>query len=677
MYYCIITRIAKLDLALMMIDLEKIQNLFIEGKYEKVLKIVDEKLLVEKNNISLLNIKGMVHSIKKEYDDSIVYFKKCILLDDTKSSVYSNLAYSFIGLKDDEKAIENFILSIKINEKDLKILLSLSELFIIKSDFKSARTYLNKALKLEPNNPITIGLLASSYVNTNKNKTIFYLKKLVDLDKENMKYLNSLARAYMDNKDFENAKICFSSYIDCNNHDLNALNNLAVCHLSLNESIEAQTVLQLIIEKDANYYQAWGGLAILAIDEEKYNDALEMLMWADSLEPNNLKILHSIVNVYQLMGNKSMMRSYIEKAFDVDESNYKTLCLAADYSVSNLEFDTAESFYQKALSQEKDGFWALAGLGYLYSISDKHELAIEFLNKSLVIEPELQSAKDTLAGIYKKDKNYSKALNFYKKAKQLGWEENVLECLYLSEKYKEFEDFYSKNEEILKFSRLGSGILNHASYHIDIPDMTSFCKHPLDYIHYKDVTGIDKLPNFNERLLKEFYKQKMNSVHRNQSLLINGTQSLINIFEQGSDLFKTFETFLIGEIDNYKSIFINSNDIFIKNWPSKFKLSGWVVEMNNDGFLSTHNHPNGWISGVYYVKIPKKIPTHEANIKFCLPGRDFPHSLKNFPEKEVESIESRLILFPSSSHHYTSPYSDGDGRISISFDFEPINSTFK
>ena len=79
MYYCIITRIAKLDLALMMIDLEKIQNLFIEGKYEKVLKIVDEKLLVENNNISLLNIKGMVHSIKKEYDDSIVCFKKCIL----------------------------------------------------------------------------------------------------------------------------------------------------------------------------------------------------------------------------------------------------------------------------------------------------------------------------------------------------------------------------------------------------------------------------------------------------------------------------------------------------------------------------------------------------------------------------------------------------------------------
>ena len=660
-----------------MIDLEYIQNLFVKGEYEQVLAIVDKNLLVEQNNISLLNIKGMVHSVKKDFNDSVICFEKCIALDDTKSSPYSNLAYSFIALNDNEKAIKNFTLSIKINDKDIKILISLSELFIIKNDYKSSQIYLRKALKLDKDNVKVLGLLASSYINTNKDKAISYLKKLVDSDKENMDYLNTLARAYKDNNDFENAKICFSSYINSSDLDLVVMNELGVCHLILNELIEAQTIFQAMIDEDPMQYKAWCGLAQVAMTDEKYDDSIEMLVWADSLDPNNLKIQHTIIYVYKLIGNKLKMRSYIDKALAIDESNYETLCLAGDFNVSNYDFNNAKNFYNKAVSIDKDDFRALTGLGHLYALSENHELAIKFLNESLVSNPNSHITKNILAGVYKKEKNYSKAINLYKEAEVLGWEENVLECLYLSEKYKKFKDFYSKNEDILKFSRLGSGILNHASYHIAIPDMTFFCKEPFDYIQYKDIDEIDEFSNFNERLLNEYYKLGMDSVPRNQSLLINGTQSLVNIFEQGSDLFKTFETFLVNEINKYKNNFINSSDIFIKNWPSKFKLSGWFIKMNNDGFLTPHNHPNGWISGVYYVKVPKKIPVHEANLKFCLPGRDFPQSTKNFPEKEIESIESRLVLFPSSTHHYTSPYSDGDGRISISFDFEPINNNFK
>ena len=36
-----------------------------------------------------------------------------------------------------------------------------------------------------------------------------------------------------------------------------------------------------------------------------------------------------------------------------------------------------------------------------------------------------------------------------------------------------------------------------------------------------------------------------------------------------------------------------------------------------------HMHPSGWVSGVFYLKIPSKIKGDEAGIQFHLDGDDF------------------------------------------------------
>ena len=87
-------------------------------------------------------------------------------------------------------------------------------------------------------------------------------------------------------------------------------------------------------------------------------------------------------------------------------------------------------------------------LGNLYFSTGNIELAIKYLKKSLKINPKYQASKIILAKVYKKNKNYFEAINLYKETKKVGWEESVLECLYFSEQYKEFENFYDKNENI-------------------------------------------------------------------------------------------------------------------------------------------------------------------------------------------------------------------------------------
>jgi uncharacterized protein (TIGR02466 family) len=659
-----------------MTDKELIQDLFIKKEYDSALSIIKKGLIADKESIFLLNSKGMIHAQKREYKDSIGCFEKCIKLNYKNDALFSNLGFSYMGAGKDDRAIDNFILSIELNDGVIERLLAISELYIKKKNLSSARIYIEKALTLDRDHDRLNLLLSSLYIDSDKSKAISFLKKFVSSNKGNTIHLLSLARLYRDNENYEESIDCLKGFIKNNNTNTAAIHDLGAIYLLLKNDIEAQACFQNVIELDPDYYLAWFGLGKIFYNQGNYDDAVEVLTWANDLEPGNIAVLNFFALTLHHNQKKIECFKYLKESFTIDENNHDTLILAADFAFDGTQLKEAENFLKRAEEVNKNSFEVYGRLGNLYFSTGSIELAIEYLKKSLKINPEYQFSKTILAKAHKKNKNYFEAINLYKETKEVGWEENILECLYFSEQYKEFENFYDKNENILKFSRQSSSILVHAKHHLGVTDKKHFCENPFDYIQYRDIEGIDELPDFNKRFLEEFFKYKMDSVKRNQELLTNGTQSILNIFEQGSTLFKIFEAFLTNEADKYMKSFGKSNDIFIKNWPDKFKLTGWMVEMTKGGFLDAHNHPSSWLSGVYYIKIPNKNKTNEANIKFCMSSENFPCPKKNFPEEEVEveTIESRLILFPSSTYHYTNSYTEDEGRISISFDFMPVIS---
>lgn len=75
----------------------------------------------------------------------------------------------------------------------------------------------------------------------------------------------------------------------------------------------------------------------------------------------------------------------------------------------------------------------------------------------------------------------------------------------------------------------------------------------------------------------------------------------------------------------------------------------WTIRMQKGGHHIKHNHPQGDVSGVYYVAIG--------------PGADLivdGDVLK--PEREM------LVLFPSKAPHETTPYEGDEPRMTVAFD---------
>ena len=91
--------------------------------------------------------------------------------------------------------------------------------------------------------------------------------------------------------------------------------------------------------------------------------------------------------------------------------------------------------------------------------------------------------------------------------------------------------------------------------------------------------------------------------------------------------------------------------------------------MKNGGYLKQHNHGYGWITGSFYLQVPKYSNSPEAgNIAFSYQGSQYPNGNIKF-DSTVKAVTNRdICIFPSSLFHKTIPFESNEERICFVFD---------
>jgi Flp pilus assembly protein TadD len=111
---------------------------------------------------------------------------------------------------------------------------------------------------------------------------------------------------------------------------------------------------------------------------------------------------------------------------------------------------------------------------------------------------------------------------------------------------------------------------------------------------------------------------------------------------------------------------------FLATAPERVVLTAWAVILDSGGYQIPHVHPAGWLSGVYYLRLPAADPLHghAGWIEFGRPdpviagdGEPITHVLRPQP--------GWLVLFPSYVYHRTLPFEAPGPRISVAFDVMP------
>jgi len=154
-----------------------------------------------------------------------------------------------------------------------------------------------------------------------------------------------------------------------------------------------------------------------------------------------------------------------------------------------------------------------------------------------------------------------------------------------------------------------------------------------------------------------------------QPLIHEAIQTTGNLFSLDYPFIRSIKKALEIKIENYKNQFKDSEQGFIRNWPKDYALRAWMLSMKTGGFIKSHNHRYGWITGSFYVKVPKKYDQSDSgNISFSYQGPEYPTNDKNF-NPIVKKVETRdICIFPSSLFHQTIPFDGQEDRICLVFD---------
>ncbi len=131
--------------------------------------------------------------------------------------------------------------------------------------------------------------------------------------------------------------------------------------------------------------------------------------------------------------------------------------------------------------------------------------------------------------------------------------------------------------------------------------------------------------------------------------------------------------------DSVNSTIIEYFDYLNMGYPINWVLQGWANVNRTGDYHDPHNHPHAYLSGTYYVRVPKSLPKigrrkdrRSGCISFYDPrGAANMTAIRRDPNIEAEfTVEPRaglMLLWPAFLQHFVHPNLTDESRISISF----------
>ena len=398
-------------------------------------------------------------------------------------------------------------------------------------------------------------------------------------------------------------------------------------------------------------------------------EAVESYKKAIDAKPNNSNIYNNACVALQQLGRleESVERSKKAIALKPDsEINHFNLGISL-LRLGRLE--EAEASYKKAIELKPAFASAHKNLGTALNELGKLEEAEASYKNAIEINPSYKEALMSKGQLLLKKKDFELALKDFDLCNTETSRYWSLVTLYalnrIDEIYKRIKINSELDEKNLSVASFSSFITEKEKKHT----AHNFCNNPMDFIYFSNISSHCEKPNsFITEVIEEL--QNIEVVWEPYSKATKKGFQSSSLLENPLGKIKNLKSIIINEIDSYYSKFKDETCAFIKKWPSEKNIRGWHVILKKQGYQIPHIHPSGWLSGVIYLKVVPPLEKSEGAIEFSLSNGKYLPDV-NSPKIIHEPKIGEIILFPSSLHHRTIPFTTDTDRIIISFDLKP------
>lgn len=385
------------------------------NKYEEALNAYEEALASMPESIDTLDRKASTLNLLKRFQEAIEICDKGLALDSRSAHLYMNKAEALYQLGEYREAIDHC-------EKTIEIYAYFVEPYVIQ-----VKIY---------------------YEVKRYEEVLEVAKQAKDQEVENGEILFYKAKALRMLSKVEEAKAIYKSLIEQNSKQEEAYYEIAYINNDEGDYKEAIEAVNKSIElKDDTYKYYIRALAYKNLG-----------LYKEALKDYNY-IIKENVDVDYAYNSKGLIYEVLEKTDKAIKSYKKSLSINPNHPTANNNlaelYDKQENYkealfyYTKQIEVEEDAYYYI-NRAWCYMSLNQLEDAKKDFEIAMMLEPDNGYPYNGIANIYKRQKNYQEAIEYFKK--MIEKEENCKHaCRDIGECYEKIEDY----ENAEKYYTLG------------------------------------------------------------------------------------------------------------------------------------------------------------------------------------------------------------------------------
>lgn len=518
-------------------------------------------------------------------------------------------------------------------------------------NFAEAKRTCQKILSHHSDHGDTLNLMGLTRARTGDFKVaITFLKRAVKSDGRNVGYHFTLGEVLLATGDLSGAKEAFHQGLSLQPDHMGCLMNLGMAHMHLGAWSEAVSAFTRAVELAPKEATVFARLGVALQESNDISGAIAAYQTSIELDPQDPHTHFNLGTVLSKTDDLDGTIAAYKQALTL-EPNYQTAYrnLGGVY-LKSAEYEDAVGMLRRAIEMAPDDIISLQDFGSALLGASQFDEAVRINERALELDLKSIDRWSDLAFSHLCAGNPEQALSASNSG--LSLKQNHTSCLAFKSTALNHLERREEAAEILGLDRL------IFQKQFDAPE------------------GYASNDDFNEALFSHVkYDSSLSTSKLNRGLVAGqGTQEL---FEgELKPVLKTFQEMIQLAIEEYKrAVPVDEKHPFLISQPDKTKIVCWATLIQSNGFLDTHFHPPGWLSGVYYPHLPDAVDLHSENhegwIEF---GREYYRigSDDQPPIFVVKPNPGLMVLFPSYLGHRTLSFESAEERMSVAFDILPI-----
>ncbi len=388
--------------------------------------------------------------------------------------------------------------------------------------------------------------------------------------------------------------------------------------------------------------------ARLLAGQRRFGKAVECVSRALEASPDKLDWLAWRAGLLQIVARHAEALADLEQllaAAPDDETHWQKL--AHSLRVMG-RLDEAEKALHSALELNSGSVDAMANLGNLYREAGRTAEAVTWLEKAVAAQPDDGELHALLGAALLADGEPARGRIRLQRAFELNpYNRTTLAYLYVA--------------------------LCHTG---DARGATELCRPDLLVRSFQREGALPDSPLADDldRRLDQYVHEHPTLVYERPGNTTRGGVQTGNLLEDSTGPVAELMSWIETQVRAYlASLPMDGSHPYLAWKPEHWDAQAWGVIIRAGGYQRSHLHADGWISGVYYAKVPDAVQSAADNAGGLELGRPTDAFCGDhaFPTRILRPRPGTMHLFPSFLWHRTLPYEADEERTCIAFDIRP------